>query len=232
MIAYDCGMHNGDDCSYYLSKGYDVVAIEANPKLCRDAEVRFKSEIDHGKLKVLNVALAASTGMTSFFVHTVHSVLSTLEPRSTAGGEWVALDVKTERLTSIIADYGSPSLIKIDIEGYDQIVLRDLKRNNILSPLISVEAHRIEILCELIAMDYSQFKILPCAKVGLDPKYTDVDILRVDNTSVPFVFNEHSSGPFGDDAPGDWMFAEEAIQHWLMRERHFGSGWFDVHARV
>jgi len=30
-LVYDVGMHTGQDTAYYLFKGYDVVAIEANP---------------------------------------------------------------------------------------------------------------------------------------------------------------------------------------------------------
>jgi len=35
-IIYDVGMNNGDDCEYYLTKGYRVVAVEANPALASE----------------------------------------------------------------------------------------------------------------------------------------------------------------------------------------------------
>lgn len=30
-LVYDVGMHNGDDTAFYVSQGYRVVAIEADP---------------------------------------------------------------------------------------------------------------------------------------------------------------------------------------------------------
>jgi len=44
-IIFDVGMNNGDDSAHYLSKGYQVVAIEANPILVERARARFQKEI-------------------------------------------------------------------------------------------------------------------------------------------------------------------------------------------
>ena len=33
-VIFDLGMHNGDDTAFYLSRGFNVVALEANPALC------------------------------------------------------------------------------------------------------------------------------------------------------------------------------------------------------
>jgi len=44
------GMHNGDDTAYYLARGYDVVAVEANPALCASAGKRFAPEVAAGRL--------------------------------------------------------------------------------------------------------------------------------------------------------------------------------------
>ena len=32
-LIFDFGFHNGDDSDFYLRKGYNIVAIEANPEL-------------------------------------------------------------------------------------------------------------------------------------------------------------------------------------------------------
>ncbi len=39
-LVFDAGMNNGDDTAYYLFRGFDVVAIEANPALCARARRR------------------------------------------------------------------------------------------------------------------------------------------------------------------------------------------------
>jgi len=38
---FDIGMNNGEDTKYYLEKGYNVVAIEANEDLCSISRKRF-----------------------------------------------------------------------------------------------------------------------------------------------------------------------------------------------
>jgi hypothetical protein len=39
-------MNNGDDTTYYLWRGFRVLAIEANPVLAANAAMRFTGEID------------------------------------------------------------------------------------------------------------------------------------------------------------------------------------------
>ena len=42
-IIYDFGANNGDDIPYYLMKADEVIAVEANPKLCDVIKNRFSS---------------------------------------------------------------------------------------------------------------------------------------------------------------------------------------------
>ncbi|PYX16093.1 MAG: hypothetical protein DMG87_17645 [Acidobacteria bacterium] len=51
-IVFDVGMNNGDDSTHYLSKGYQVVAIEANPILVERARARFQKEIAAGQILI------------------------------------------------------------------------------------------------------------------------------------------------------------------------------------
>ena len=67
-LIYDVGLHNGDDTAYYLSKGYRVVAIEADPALVEQAHARFDKEIKRGRLTLLNVAIGPQEGMAHFWV--------------------------------------------------------------------------------------------------------------------------------------------------------------------
>jgi 16S rRNA A1518/A1519 N6-dimethyltransferase RsmA/KsgA/DIM1 with predicted DNA glycosylase/AP lyase activity len=56
-LIYDVGMHKGEDTEFYLSKGFRVIAFEADPdlvSLCRD---RFKRFIDQGQLKIVEGAI-------------------------------------------------------------------------------------------------------------------------------------------------------------------------------
>ena len=69
-IVFDVGMNNGDDSTHYLSKGYQVVAIEANPILVERARARFQKEIaaasvTTGLTFATTAAMFARTGVTS-----------------------------------------------------------------------------------------------------------------------------------------------------------------------
>ena len=49
-LIFDVGMHKGEDTHYYLLKGFDVVAFEADPNLVQFSKRRFKKEIDQKRL--------------------------------------------------------------------------------------------------------------------------------------------------------------------------------------
>ena len=78
-LIYDVGMHNGDDTAYYLWRGFRVVAIEANPELVANAANRFRSEIEAGHVKILNVGIAAEEGELPFWVCQTDSRLSSFD---------------------------------------------------------------------------------------------------------------------------------------------------------
>ena len=61
-LIYDVGMNNGDDTAYYLSLGFRVVAIDANPELVERAKARFANEIASQRLIILNVGIADQRG--------------------------------------------------------------------------------------------------------------------------------------------------------------------------
>lgn len=61
-LIIDVGMHNGQDTAFYLAKGFDVVALEANPVLVDAARIRFASEIESGQLQILPEAIAETEG--------------------------------------------------------------------------------------------------------------------------------------------------------------------------
>src|SRR3954470_20575817 len=61
-LIIDVGMHDGGDTQFYLAKGFDVVAIEANPDLADAARERFAEDIANGRLRILSVAIAEKSG--------------------------------------------------------------------------------------------------------------------------------------------------------------------------
>lgn len=226
-VAYDIGMHNGDDTLYYLAKGYDVVAVEANPALCQAAAERFRNEIDGGRLKILNLAISDRDGEIDFYVHGRETEWSTIvhPPEMT---DWTVTRVKTVRLADVIDPARPVDFIKIDIEGADLLALESLDASGLAPQGISCEAHNLKILCKLILMGYERFRLIN-GKLARKT-YRRHKIMTLDGYRVRFGFSRNSSGPFGADLPGDWYSAEQILHLWSARSLMFGEGWFDIHA--
>jgi hypothetical protein len=49
----------GDDIDYYLNKADKVVAVEANPLLCKQIEERFRKKIGDGRLFIENCVVTS-----------------------------------------------------------------------------------------------------------------------------------------------------------------------------
>ena len=227
-LIYDVGMNNGDDSAYYLSKGSDVVAIEADPRLCEFATRRFSDEIAAGVLVILNVGVGPQEGVLPFFVHKHNSVLSTFEnpPQYDTLDAFEPISMKVQKLSQIVKQFGPPHYVKIDVEGFDAICLQDLGRAGIVPPYVSAEAHTIDTFHSLINMGYERFKMVCGTTVHVDFAMHQVETVAGNTITVSFPL--HAAGPYGEDIPGDWVSPDEILQRWT----HRASGWYDLHAKL
>lgn len=226
-LVYDVGMNNGDDVEYYLEKGCRIVGIEANPELCDACRVRFASAIAAGKLRIINCAVGAVEGEAEFYVNRRSHVVSTLLQAATERDHdaWKTISIPVKRLSALIDDNGEPYFVKIDVEHFDAIVLRDLWERKIVPPFISAESHTIDVFRQLVAMGYRQFKLVKGGTVHA--KFQNHRIRTVHGATKIFSFKHHSSGPFGEDIPGPWIGRDELLERLLAH----GLGWIDIHAR-
>lgn len=232
-LVYDVGMNNGDDADYYLKKGYRVIGIDANPRSCAQCEERFKSEIREGRMVVLNVGVGAIEEEKQFFIHSSDDPLSTFAPEEwkhlvddwQPADDWIGVTAKIRPLSSIIREQGEPYFIKIDVEHFDHIVLYELLRAGVAPPYISVEAQRIDVYCFLVAMRYAEFKLVRGKEIAT--RFSDWAFQDLRGSAVRHRFSPQSSGPFGEDIPGDWLNKDEALSQLLQ----YGLGWIDLHAR-
>jgi len=224
-IIYDFGSNNGDDIPYYLLKSDLVIAVEANPILCDHIKNEFKEQIASGILIVENCVLniEESSDQVAFYIHKTNHVLSQLpKPKNIDQFEEVFLPSKN--VIQLIQKYGDPYYIKIDIEHYDQIILRELFINNIMPPHISAESHSIDVFATLVALGrYNSFKLVDGPSVS--NRYRDYEI-STNNGSIKYSFPHHSAGPFGNDISGPWMTANNFFRVLAFS----GLGWKDIHA--
>jgi FkbM family methyltransferase len=226
-IIYDFGANNGDDIPYYLKKADLVVAVEANPALCRQIEARFSDAIGEGRLRVENCVVAGegSSPEVYFYLHKRHHVLGQFpEPDATVIGDFDKVLLPSKSVMQIVSEHGAPYYIKIDIEHYEQVILKELFRNGVKPTLLSAEAQSIQVFALLAGMgEYTAFKLVDGETVA--KKYGN-HAIRVGDGLETYSFPAHSAGPFGEDIAGEWMNADDLFEV-LAKE---GLGWKDIHA--
>ena len=229
---YDLGANNGDDIPYYLLKGDLVVAVEASPALAAGLRERFAAEIAANRVAVENCVLTIDPAVTEvpFFLHRANHLLSQL-PRPASGvlGEFDETVLPAATFSALAARHGDPYYVKIDLEGYDDVILQEIFRSGVFPSYISAEAHTIDVFCTLVALGgYHAFKLVEGEFVGRDyaahPIATGTG--KDGGTQVYKFPCPHSSGPFGNDVKGPWM--DRAL--FLRYLAHVGPGWIDIHA--
>lgn len=226
-IIYDFGANVGANLGYYLDKADRVVAVEANPGLCRTIEERFAAEIAAGRLVVENVVLVADRGppTTPFFIHRGHHVLSQWpRPPADKAGEFMEVVLPARHVVDVVERHGPARFIKIDLEHSDAAILRALLTHGITPDHISVEIHDVDVFRALVALGgYRSFQLIDGATVH--EVFAAHEIAARTGRAIRS-FARHSAGPFGGDLPGPWLDA--AAMAGLIDS--VGPGWRDLHA--
>lgn len=215
-LIIDVGMHTGEDTAFYLAKGFDVAAIEANPYLVEAAERQFAQEIAQGRLTIHAVAIAETHGTMPLAVadNTVWSSLSSdFVERNKAlfGTEYRYVDVPTAPFEDILGDVGIPHYLKIDIEGFDMLCVSALRhferRPTFVSVESSVSVNRapagpvLSELRELWELGYRRFLYVDQRR---NPERQPPRPAR-EGRYVDLELASEGSGLFGDEAPGRWL---------------------------
>lgn len=226
-IIFDFGANNGDDVAYYLHKADLVVAVEANPVLADQIRAKFAEAITNGRLVVESCALTveATADCVPFYVHRANHVLSQFpEPDAAILGQFDRISVPAVNVVELIRKYGEPYYIKIDIEHYDQAILKCLFANGVHPPYISAESHSIDVFAFLVAFGgYEAFKLVDGRSV--QNRYRNAPI-KTTQGDLKYSFPEHSAGPFGEDIAGPWM----TRNNFFRVLSYAGLGWRDIHA--
>ncbi|OAF12262.1 hypothetical protein AYJ54_07175 [Bradyrhizobium centrolobii] len=219
-LIYDVGAHKGEDTEFYLRKGFRVVTIEAMPEFCNSIANRFSEHVKSGALSVVNVAVSNSPGNVSFYADDRVSEWGTTNPdwsernRRFGAGTGRTLTVPAAKLADIFKQHGVPRYCKIDIEGNDLEALASLEGLSELPKFVSIESDKtsweklIEEFETFEKLGYRKYRIMDQSLVSMQTCPT----IPKEGKFVDWRFKNGSSGLFGDELPGTWVSALEAIE--------------------
>lgn len=142
-LCFDIGANLGQKSEVFLACGARVIVVEPNA-LCQPT-LRYLFG-RNPRAQILSTAVGNASGFIDLHVHGTEATASVrpewdqkvfgiLRPGS-------SMQVPISTLDSLIARFGRPNFIKIDVEGYELDVLKGLSR---LVPLLSFEFHGTEI---------------------------------------------------------------------------------------
>ena len=159
-LVFDIGANVGTMTTIFASLGAKVIAVEPNPDCARHIELATSRDA----VNVLQAAVGERNGLAELKVSDRKDKMSSLssewrEAVSQGNQDYVGmwnrtLTVPMITLDSLVHRYGLPFYIKIDVEGYEEQVLKALSR---CPPLLSFEFNTMFLDPALRALDNGIF---------------------------------------------------------------------------
>ncbi len=132
MILFDIGANRGDAVIAGLNKGYKVIALEPGPRVFKELVSNF---IYNTNVIPLKFAVSDSDDSLIEFYECIEDGLSTIErswltdpSMPYEGKEFRTISATTITIDTLAKIYGSPDLIKIDVEGAEWSVFRGMTK--------------------------------------------------------------------------------------------------------
>lgn len=242
-LIFDLGFHNGDDSDFYLKKGFKVVALEANPELVRNGAKKFRNHIGKKNLILINKAVSDNKGRQNFYIHPNKSDWSSCDKKlaESDGSKSKIVSVESISLGDLCKEFGTPYYVKVDVEGCDLIVAKQLFSLSDKPQYVSFETSRRDyagIFSWLYVSGYKKFQLVNQSNNLNRKKKTTQK--AVEGKKIDYKFSRYSSGFFGKDLPKNkWLSFDEALTRYIkykelkiIDNQELALGWLDVHASL
>ena len=163
-ILYDVGANEGKYTDINRNKFDRCVLVEANPSLAEKLREKYRMDA------VVHIveAIASNKESETFYISNADTI-------STSDVEWIKQSrfsnnymwrpvegIRTVSLDTLIKEHGEPTLLKIDVEGYEYNVLQSLTRKVNLLCFEWAEEKKEEILLSLEYLrnqNYTRFHV-------------------------------------------------------------------------
>jgi FkbM family methyltransferase len=193
MRIYDIGANVGrfteDNINKY--KDCEFILVEANPVLCDLLDNKFK---EYENIKIVNMCVSSvDNEELDFFISEADTI-------STASKEWIdnsrfnnykyfePIKSKSITIESLISQYGKSDYTKIDVEGYEKIVILGIKKNIGLISFEWAEELKEDIkesILHLYLIGYKEFYISYSDEYTFIPNnFSDYDSLKSEVDSL------------------------------------------------
>lgn len=234
-LIFDLGAHIGLDTGYYLRKGFRVVALEANPELCKKMGEEFQEYVSAGVLHIINRCFWNIEGKKiKFYVNTEKDDWSSAFHNWATKGNHNVKEIESDSITisSLFDNYGIPRYIKCDIEGADEMFCHEMMVDGRRPDFVSIEGGSVDAIIFLRASGYNRVQIVNQAlhHLILQPNPSK------EGKFVSQKFNGFMSGPFGLDLPKDrWTTIGKALENYFAfrslraANDRLARGWLDFH---
>lgn len=160
--VFDIGANCGQSAERYISGGFRVVAVEPNPVAASAIRTRLASAVAAGILSVVEKAVwTEGVESLTLYVNTEDSEWTSVFESCGRRYDTEAKEVTVEATTlaNLYESYGQPLYIKVDVEGADDVVLKQLR--DLPKPrFLSFELNCLSWLEQAWQLGYRQFKLV------------------------------------------------------------------------
>jgi FkbM family methyltransferase len=137
-LVFDIGANIGVYAEVFQSIGARVVAVEPNPECAEQIAWTTSRE----RVTIVNAAVGGTAGRCKLFVNEVAAISSVSSDwvAHEHGGKWIKeIEVPMVTIDDLVAKYGMPRFIKLDVEGFEVPALSGMTEQ---PEYLSFEFHR------------------------------------------------------------------------------------------